>query len=40
MLPDGNGLDFMDGLRQKRETDALADVLWALLNSGEFFLNH
>jgi hypothetical protein len=22
------------------ETDALADVFWALLNSGEFMINH
>ncbi len=26
--------------RQKRYNQALADVFWALLNSGEFFLNH
>jgi hypothetical protein len=26
--------------KEKRYNDALADVFWALLNSGEFFLNH
>src|SRR5262249_5067697 len=29
-----------DGERQKRQSEALADVFWALLNSGEFVLNH
>jgi hypothetical protein len=29
-----------DGDRAKRRSEALADVFWALLNSGEFLLNH
>jgi hypothetical protein len=26
--------------REKRQAEALADVFWVLLNSGEFYLNH
>jgi hypothetical protein len=29
-----------DGERQKRHAEALADLFWTLLNSGEFALNH
>jgi hypothetical protein len=37
--PDGEGAATKPE-REKRYKHALADVLWALLNSGEFYLNH
>ena len=32
--------DIEDVSGEKRQGEALADVFWALLNSGEFYLNH
>jgi hypothetical protein len=39
-LADDDGKPLTEAEKDKRYKQALADVFWALLNSGEFFLNH
>jgi hypothetical protein len=40
LTPEDGAAPLTEAEREKRYKHALGDVLWALLNSGEFFLNH